>query len=85
MDLQGQMLPTRQLHALCSWCIRGQYRSGEGCDYNGKRYFDKNNQSTADPSADECNGTLTACQLRFGAVHPLHFGGFPGTSLIRHK
>ncbi len=29
------MIPTRQLHAICSWCIRNQYRSGNGCDYAG--------------------------------------------------
>ncbi|AMO48894.1 Lambda-like phage minor tail protein L [Enterobacter sp. FY-07] len=83
MDLQGLMIPTRQLHSLCSWCIRGQYRSGNGCDYAGTRYFDKNNNAVGDPSLDECNGTLTACKLRFGEGNELSFGGFPGTSLIR--
>jgi lambda family phage minor tail protein L len=57
MDLQGLMIPTRQLHSLCSWCIRGKYRSGDGCDYAGTNYFDKNNNPVADPSLDQCNGT----------------------------
>lgn len=83
MDLQGLMIPTRQLHSLCTWCIRNQYRSGNGCDYAGTRYFDKNNNPVNDPSKDECNGTLTACKLRVGEDEPLPFGGFPGTSLIR--
>ncbi|WHP32842.1 phage minor tail protein L [Trabulsiella odontotermitis] len=83
MDLQGQMLPTRQLHSLCTWCIRNKYRSGDGCDYAGTLYFDKNNTPVTDPSLDECNGTLTACKLRHGANNELPFGGFPGTSLIR--
>jgi len=83
MDLQGLMIPTRQLHSLCTWCIRNQYRSGNGCDYAGNRYFDKNNNPVSDPSRDECNGTLSACKLRFGEDEPLSFGGFPGTSLIR--
>lgn len=83
MDLQGLMIPTRQLHSLCTWCIRGQYRSGNGCDYAGTRYFDKHNNPVSDPSLDECNGTLTGCKLRFGENNPLSFGGFPGTSLIR--
>ena len=83
MDLQGLMIPTRQLHSLCSWCIRGKYRSGDGCDYAGTNYFDKNNNPVADPSLDQCNGTLTACKLRFGENNELSFGGFPGTSLIR--
>jgi phage-related protein len=75
--------PDPQLHSLCSWCIRGKYRSGDGCDYAGTNYFDKNNNPVADPSLDQCNGTLTACKLRFGENNELSFGGFPGTSLIR--
>lgn len=83
MDLQGLMIPTRQLHSLCTWCIRNKYRSGDGCDYAGTRYFDKLNNPVTDPSRDECNGTLTACKLRHGEGNELPFGGFPGTSLIR--
>lgn len=83
MDLQGLMIPTRQLHSLCTWCIRNQYRSGDGCDYAGARYFDLNNNPVDDPSLDACNGTLTACRLRFGENEELPFGGFPGTALIR--
>jgi len=83
MDLQGLMIPTRQLHFLCTWCIRNKYRTGDGCDYAGTLYFDKNNNLVSDPSLDECNGTLTACKLRFGEHNELPFGGFPGTSLIR--
>ncbi|KMK25715.1 phage minor tail protein L [Pluralibacter gergoviae] len=83
MDLQGLMIPTRQLHSLCTWCIRNKYRSGDGCDYAGSRYFDKNNAPVDDPSHDVCNGTLRACKLRFGENNELPFGGFPGTSLIR--
>lgn len=83
MDLQGLMIPTRQLHSLCTWCIRGKYRSGDGCDYAGTRYFDKFNNQVEDPSLDQCSGTLTGCKLRFGENEELSFGGFPGTSLIR--
>lgn len=83
MDLQGVLIPTRQYHSLCTWCIRNKYRSGGGCDYAGTRYFDKNNKPVDDPSKDICNGTLSACKLRFGDNNELPFGGFPGTSLIR--
>ncbi|QLO37306.1 phage minor tail protein L [Klebsiella sp. RHBSTW-00484] len=83
MDLQGMMIPTRQYHSICAWCIRNKYRSGDGCDYAGTRYFDKNNKPVDDPSQDVCNGTLTGCKLRFGKNNELPFGGFPGTSLIR--
>lgn len=83
MDLQGLQIPTRQLHSLCTWCIRGKYRSGDGCDYAGTRYFDKFNNPVDDPSLDACSGTLTGCKKRFGELNELPFGGFPGTSLIR--
>ena len=83
MDLQGMMIPTRQYHSICAWCICNKYRSGDGCDYAGARYFDKNNKPVDDPSQDVCNGTLTGCKLRFGENNELPFGGFPGTSLIR--
>lgn len=83
MDLQGLMIPTRQLHSLCNWCIRGKYRTGDGCDYAGTRYFGKNNKPIRDPSQDVCNATLSACKLRFGENSELPFGGFPGTSLIK--
>lgn len=83
MDLQGLMIPTRQLHSLCTWCIRGKYRSGDGCDYTGTLYFDKFNRPVDDPSLDQCSGNLTGCKLRFGYNGELPFGGFPGTSLLR--
>ncbi|WP_312743886.1 phage minor tail protein L [Cedecea neteri] len=83
MDLQGLMIPTRQLHSLCTWCIRGKYRSGDGCDYAGTLYFDDKNNPVDDPSLDKCSGTLRGCKLRVGESEPLPFGGFPGTSLIR--
>lgn len=83
MDLQGLMIPTRQLHSLCSWCIRGKYRTGDGCDYAGTRYFDEKNNPVSDPSLDKCSGTLRGCKLRIGEHEELPFGGFPGTSLIR--
>ncbi|NWD78686.1 phage minor tail protein L, partial [Pseudomonas gingeri] len=77
------MIPTRQLHSLCTWCIRGKYRSGDGCDYAGTRYFNDKNNPVDDPSLDKCSGTLRGCKLRFGENELLPFGGFPGTSLIR--
>ena len=83
MDLQGLQIPTRQLHSMCSWCMRGKYRSGDGCDYDGTLYFDKDNNPVDDPSLDVCSGNLTGCRVRFGENNPVPFGGFPGTSLLR--
>ncbi len=82
-DLQGLLIPTRQIHSLCTWCMRGDYRSGNGCDYAGTLYFDEKGNPTDDPSKDKCSGLLVDCKKRFGADNPLPFGGFPGAALIK--
>ncbi|HGJ5874774.1 MAG TPA: phage minor tail protein L [Arsenophonus apicola] len=82
-DLQGVMLPVRQIHNLCYWCMRGWYRSGNGCAYNGKRYFDEKGNSVDDPALDVCGGLMSDCKKRFGENVPLDFGGFPAAGLIR--
>lgn len=83
MDLQGEMLPKRQIHAICTWAINGWYRTGNGCTYSGTAYFDKFNNPVDDPSKDVCPGSLSGCKCRFGADNELDFGGFPGTSLLK--
>jgi len=84
MALQGLKLPTRQITSLCTWCMRGQYKTGDGCTYAGQNgWFDKKGNPTGDPSLDECSGLLTDCKKRFGENNELDFGGFPGSSLIR--
>jgi lambda family phage minor tail protein L len=82
-SLDGLTIPTRQIHGICTWCARGWYRTGKGCDYAGSRYFDINNNPTNDPSQDRCSGMVTACKLRHGEDNELPFGGFPASSLIR--
>lgn len=82
-DLQGVMLPMRQIHNLCYWCMRGWYRSGNGCAYNGQRYFDEKGNPVADPALDVCGGMMSDCKKRFGENQPLDFGGFPAAGLIR--
>ncbi|EGY29469.1 lambda-like phage minor tail protein L [Candidatus Regiella insecticola 5.15] len=82
-DLQGVLLPTRQIHSLCSWAMRGGYRSGNGCDYAGSLYFDEQGNSTDDPTQDKCTGRLVECKKRFGKHNPLPFGGFPGSALVK--
>ncbi|MCR4457569.1 phage minor tail protein L [Pseudescherichia sp. L3] len=87
-DLQGQVIPTRQITSLCEWAMRGQYRSGDGCTYNGTAYFDAKGNPVADPALDACGGCLSDCRKRFGAglAEPntaiLDFGGYPSTVLI---
>ena len=87
-DFQGQMLPTRQITSICEWAIRGQYRTGDGCTYNGNAYFDVKGNPVADPALDVCSGMLGHCRKRFGAgmadpnSAPLDFGGFAGVTLI---
>lgn len=88
-DFQGQMLPTRQITSVCEWALRNQYRSGDGCSYNGTAYFDVKGNPVSDPALDVCSGMLGHCRKRFGAglANPnsaqLDFGGFPATVLIQ--
>lgn len=87
-DLQNQVIPTRQITSLCEWALRDQYRSGDGCTYNGTAYFDAKGNPVSDPALDVCGGCLSDCRARFGAglADPhsaiLDFGGFPATVLI---
>lgn len=87
-DLQNLVIPTRQITSMCEWALRGQYRSGDGCTYNGTAYFDAKGNSVADPALDVCGGCLSDCRKRFGAglAEPntaiLDFGGFPATVLF---
>lgn len=87
-DFQGQVLPTRQITSICEWALRGQYRTGDGCTYNGSAYFDVKGNPVGDPALDVCSGMLGHCRKRFsaGLQNPnsaqLDFGGFPATVLI---
>ncbi|MCG3461060.1 phage minor tail protein L [Xenorhabdus bovienii] len=82
-DLQGIQIPTRQIHSLCTWCMRGLYRKSP-CNYTGDRYFDEDGNPTDDPSKDACSGLLsTGCEPRFGKGNQLPLGGFPGSALLR--
>lgn len=80
-DIQSLQLPSRQITPVCTWCIRGWYRTGTGCDYAGTRYFTKDGSPTSDPSKDECGGRMADCKARFGEDKPLSFGGFPAANL----
>lgn len=87
-DLQGLVIPTRQITSLCEWTLRDQYRSGDGCTYNGTAYFDVKGNPVDDPALDVCGGCLSDCRKRFGAGMDdpnsavLDFGGFPSSVLI---
>ncbi|MGE1734218.1 hypothetical protein ACMFGQ_22175 [Enterobacter hormaechei] len=41
-DLRGQLIPTRQIQPMCTWSMRGWYKTGNGCTYAGQNgWFDK--------------------------------------------
>lgn len=82
-DMDGIMIPSRVTQSVCYWAIRGWYRSGKGCGYNGAAMFDKDNKAVTDPSKDFCAGTPNACKIRFGADQELDFGGAAVASLLR--
>ncbi|MGJ0577543.1 phage minor tail protein L [Xenorhabdus bovienii] len=81
-DLQGIRIPTRQIHSLCTWCMRGLYRKSP-CNYTSDRYFDEDGNPTHDPSRDSCGGLMSDCKARHGEAAQLPFGGFPGSALLR--
>lgn len=77
MDVQGVMLPRRQVIAnCCPW----KYRGAE-CGYTGTNYFDLNDAPT-DAGGDQCSKRLSACKLRFGTYAELPYGGFPGAGRL---
>lgn len=77
MDVEGVMLPRRQVIAnCCPW----KYRGPE-CGYTGTAYFDLNDTRTT-VNADQCSKRLTACTLRHGTYAELPFGGFPGSGRL---
>jgi lambda family phage minor tail protein L len=79
MDLQGLMLPKRQIiQNLCTW----RYRSDE-CGYAGGAVADKNDNPTSVLANDDCGLRIRSCKLRFGATGELPFGGFPSAGLVR--
>lgn len=80
-DVQSLQLPTRQITPVCTWCMRGWYRTGTGCDYAGSNYFLKDGTPTNNPALDVCGGRMSDCKLRFGTENPLPFGGFPAANL----
>jgi len=78
LDLNGIKLPRRQIiQNSCTWI----YRSGE-CTYAGGAVADVNDNPTSDPDLDVCGKRLSSCQLRFGTIAVLPYGGFPGTGLL---
>ncbi|MDQ2820478.1 MAG: phage minor tail protein L [Pseudomonadota bacterium] len=79
LDLQGQMLPRRQIIAnMCSFTYKGPY-----CNYTGSAKFDGNDNPVTDPALDTCSKRLGGCKLRFGATEVLNFGGFPAAALTQ--
>lgn len=53
------------------------------CPYNDVAMFDVQNNSTADPTLDQCSKTLKGCRARFGVHGNLPFRGCPGLGRFR--
>lgn len=82
-DVGDLLIPTRQITQVCTWAMRGQYRTGDGCDYNGSLMFDEKGNPVDDPAKDKCGGLVKDCKARHGQQKALPFGGFVSASLIR--
>lgn len=83
LDLDGLLIPSRQITTVCTWACRNQYRTGNGCTYNGPRHVKKDGTPTDDPALDQCPGSWDACEYLFGKNQPTDFGGFPAAGLIK--
>lgn len=78
LDLEGIKIPRRQIiQNSCTW----GYRSAE-CTYAGGAVADVNDVATAVLAEDACGKRLGSCQLRFGTIATLPYGGFPGAGLL---
>ncbi len=83
IDLNGEVLPGRQIMSnVCTWLLRGGYR-GPYCSYTGPAYFDINDNPVSDPGQDVCAGLVRSCKRRFGENNELPYGGFPAAGLVR--
>lgn len=80
MDVQGVMLPGRQIVGnLCQWLSKGGYR-GPYCGYTGGPVADAQDRPTSDPALDACGGRVKSCRYRFTE---LPHGGFPAAGLVK--
>jgi lambda family phage minor tail protein L len=63
-DLQNVRAPRRQVIAnICPWTYRG-----DGCNYTGDGYFDRDDIAVTTLAADVCGKRLSSCKLRFDTV-----------------
>lgn len=78
MDMQGVMLPKRQIiQNCCAWT----YRSAE-CSYTGGPVAKEDGTPTSSPAEDKCGLRLSDCKKRF-TEGALPYGGFPGCGLVK--
>lgn len=83
MDLNGVMLPRRQIIAnYCSALSNGGYR-GPYCGYTGPAVAKADDTPTSDLALDRCGGKLSSCRLRQWPGDVLNFNGFPAAGLVR--
>lgn len=76
MDLQGVMLPRRQIiQSMCPFVYRGAE-----CGYNMAYYFNKDDKPCL-KADDFCAKRLSSCEVRFAkSDNIVRFGGFPGAT-----
>lgn len=83
MDLNGVMLPRRQIIANhCMFVAIGGYR-GPYCGYTGPPVAKADDTPTTDMAEDKCGGKLKSCKLRQWPNNVLNFGGYPAAGLMR--
>lgn len=75
-ETDNAQIPARVIQAdICPWRYRGQ-----DCGYDGPPVADEKDQSTNDPTKDQCSHKYRGCKLRHSSVLP--FGGFLGSNKL---
>jgi lambda family phage minor tail protein L len=83
LDLNGEMLPGKQIVAgLCWWVRNGGYR-GPYCGYAGSAMFDKQGEPTDNPALDDCGGQVSDCKKRYGEYDVINWGSYSAAGLVR--
>lgn len=83
LDLNGEMLPGKQIIAGLCWWVRNNGYRGAYCNYTGAAMFDKDGNPTDDPAKDDCGGLTSDCKKRFGEFEVINWGSYAAAGLVR--
>jgi lambda family phage minor tail protein L len=83
LDMNGEMLPGKQIIAGLCWWVRNNGYRGAYCNYTGAAMFDKDGNPTDNPALDDCGGQVSDCKKRFGEFEVINWGSYAAAGLVR--